>query len=325
TRRLVADLQSTAGVTVTAIASRQEERARWYAEQYGIKVGTSSYADLLERDDVDAVYIALPPALHLEWAIAAAEAGKAVLCEKPVVTSLSDFLRLAEVCKQKEQRWLDATGWLYHPRTAAIAERIEGGKIGQLRHVTTAVSFFEPFQTNDHRLNRSLGGGCLLDLGWYAVGLAVWSLGQPRQVYATAIERDGVLFRVTALLAFDQQWTATINCGYDTSTRKWCEIAGDQGSIVCDDFTRPWPEKPARFWIHDRAGSVEQEQFQGHQEKAMIETFVGQDPLTVFHRQAMLTQMTLDAIARSLSSGTAEPVVTGQRSSTDEGEAPPCA
>lgn len=310
TRRLVADMQSTPGVTVTAIASRQGERARWYAEQYGIAVGTSGYADLLAREDVDAVYIALPPAFHREWAIAAARVGKAVLCEKPLATSLADCYRIADACNKQQQRWLDATGWLHHPRTAAISKAIGKGTLGELRHVSAAVSFFEPFQTQDHRLDASLGGGCLLDLGWYAVGVAVWALGEPLEVQATAIDRDGVLFRVSAMLSFEHQRTATINCGYDTTTRKWCEIAGDQGSIVCDDFTRPWPEKPARFWIHDRAGSAEQQQFSGNQETVMIERFAGQESLTAFHRQAMLTQATLEAIMRSLSSGNPEPIAT---------------
>ena len=81
TRRLVADLQSTDNVSVTAIASRTDERARWYADQYGVANAVTGYQQLIQRDDVDAVYISLPPSMHAEWSIAAADAGKHVLCE----------------------------------------------------------------------------------------------------------------------------------------------------------------------------------------------------------------------------------------------------
>ncbi|QEG42284.1 Gfo/Idh/MocA family protein [Roseimaritima ulvae] len=307
TRRLVADLQSTPGVQVTAIASRDAERAAWYAQQYGVATGLCGYQALLDAADVDAVYIALPPSLHAQWAIAAAAAGKHLLCEKPLATNHADALAIAEACRAGGVRWLDATGWLHHRRTAAFSERAHDGELGKLRHISTAVSFFEPFQSGDHRLVASLGGGCLLDLGWYAVGLPIWFAGQPQAVMASGIYQQDVLYRVTAMLWFDHDVTATVSCGYDTTTRKWFEVAGDSGSIVCDDFTRSWAERKPRFWTHDRTGSAQAHEFEDHQEQHMIQSFVDKSiDLSPWQRQALLTQQTLDAMLRSIASGQRE-------------------
>ena len=114
TRRLVADLQSTDDVSVTAIASRTEDRARWYADQYGIANALTGYQTLLDRDDVDAVYISLPPSLHHQWAVAAADAGKHLLCEKPLALNKKEAVEIQSAAARNKVRWLDATGWLHH-------------------------------------------------------------------------------------------------------------------------------------------------------------------------------------------------------------------
>jgi predicted dehydrogenase len=301
TRRLVADLQSTAGVTVTVIASRDDSRAKWFADQYGIANGVGSYEVLLNREDVDAVYIALPPALHTHWSIQAANAGKQILCEKPLALRADDVNAIISACEQRTVRWLDATAWLHHERTAAIREILNSGRLGNIGHISTAVSFFRPFQSGEHRLDASLGGGCLLDLGWYCTGLMRFvTRSMPREVFASAVFERDVPIRVQALLWFDNGITATLSCGFDTATRKWCEVAGEVASIVCDDFTRPWLDKPARIWIHDAAGTVEKIEYQGSQERAMISRLIGDEPLDEYWSQARHTQMILDALQRSI-------------------------
>ena len=301
TRRLVADLQSTESVAVTAIASRDAQRARWYADQYGIAAAIGSYDELLDREDVDAVYVSLPPSLHAQWSIAAAERGKDVLCEKPLAVSAHEAWAIDAACRRAGTRWLDATGWLHHGRTAAFTQWIAGGRLGSLRHITASVSFNRPFQSGEHRLRADLGGGCLLDLGWYAAGLVRFAAGRlPESVAADAVQCQGVPYRVTAMMRFEDDLSATISCGYDTATRKWCEIAGSDASIVCDDFTRPWPDKPARCWIHEATGNVQQESFEGHQEREMIAALISPEPLAPLHAQALQTQHLLDALAESI-------------------------
>jgi predicted dehydrogenase len=308
TRRLVADLQSTPGVSVTAIASREAARASWCGSEYGIANTVEGYDTLLKSDLVDAVYIALPPSIHAQWSIAAAQAGKHILCEKPLATSLEEATSIASAASAASVRWLDATAWLHHPRTVAMRQMVADGQIGKVQHISAAVSFFEPFQDNDHRRHADLGGGCLLDLAWYAAGVAIAVAGPVRKAFASTSLRDGAVFRVSGMLWFDNNVTATLNCGYDIATRKWMEWAGDQASIICDDFTRPWADRPPRLWIHNRAGNVASHQFAGSQERLMIETLAGDADLTAFHLQALHTQASLDAMIRSATSEQVESV-----------------
>ena len=188
TRRLVADLQSTEGVQVTAIASRSAEKARWYADQYGIAAAVEGYAELLKRDDVDAVYISLPPSLHAQWMMASAQSGKHVLCEKPLAISADQAEQASAACQAAAVRWLDATGWLHHQRTDAFRSWLDQDRLGKIGHISAAVSFYRPFQSDDHRLDPALGGGCLLDLAWYCGGLIRFVAGKlPSKVFADAI------------------------------------------------------------------------------------------------------------------------------------------
>ncbi|MGI9473459.1 MAG: Gfo/Idh/MocA family protein [Rubripirellula sp.] len=304
TRRLVADLQSTDGVEVTAIASRTSERARWYADQYGIAAAVEGYDQLLKRDDVDAVYISLPPSMHAEWSIASANAGLHVLCEKPLAMTAEQAVAIDDACRQRNVRWLDATGWLHHPRTEAFQTSIASDRLGRLGHISAAVSFYQPFQSGDHRLDASLGGGCVLDLGWYACGLVRFAAGHlPTQVAADVVLIDGVPQRLTATLWLPDNVTATVSCGYDTATRKWFEVAGSSASLICDDFTRPWADRPPRCWIHDASGKVESQTFEGSQERQMISRLIGDEPLDRWQNAAIDTHRILDAVERSVAEG----------------------
>ena len=308
TRRLVADLQSTPGATVTVIGSRDPARAQWSGAEYGVPHAVAGYENVLLHPEVDAVYVALPPSLHTPWCLEAAAAGKHLLCEKPLATTAAEALAIDSACRNHNVRWLDATAWLHHERTAAMRGWLTDGTLGSLRHVSVAISFFEPFQNGDHRLDPDLGGGCLLDLGWYAVGCAIAAAGPPRKVFATTLLRGEVVIRSSGVVWFDNDVTATVHCGYDVATRKWCEWAGDQASVVCDDFSRPWNDRPPRVWIHNRAGEVVSHSFQGSQERNLVAKLISAEPLESFQLQALRTQAALEAMNRSSQSGTVESI-----------------
>lgn len=301
TQRLVADLQAVQGVSVTAIASRATQRARDHAKRYGIEHAVTGYDALLERDDVDAVYIALPPSLHAPMTIAAANAGKHVLCEKPLGLNADEVRKMLSACDAAGVRFLDATAWLHHDRTRSMTDVLRSGSLGPIRHVSASVSFINSMGDHEHRMQAELGGGCLLDLGWYAAGMARYVMdAPPLSVKAQGVFRNGVPVRVTGMMRFSGEVWSTLSCGFDTATRRWFEIAGRDASIVCDDFTRPWPDKPARYWIHDTTGSVGTHTFDGSQEQAMIVTLVSNADLSPFHQQALQTQAILDALQESL-------------------------
>ncbi len=296
-KRLVAAMQATDGVLVTAIASRTAARASWYAQQYGIQRSFGTYEEILRSEEVDAIYLPLPPALHAPWAEQVALAGKHLLCEKPLAISPTEAGQLDVTFRERGLQWLDATGWLHHERTQ-VMRKIVDERLGTLKHVSVAVSFFEPFQSVEHRLMPEMGGGCLLDLGWYAIGLGCWAVGGPPRIEAALGEqRQGVWTRVSALLRWPSGTTGMVNCAYDTTSRKWFEVAGEQASLVCDDFTRPWPDKPGSFWVHDRSGGVEREKFTGSQEVRMIaawrDAIAGTGDLRAYQEQALVTQATL--------------------------------
>ncbi len=299
TRRLIADLQSTEGVEVTAIGSRELGRAQWCADQHGIPNPVQGYENLIHRDDVDAIYIALPPSLHHPYSLAAAEHQKDLLCEKPLALNTKQIIEIDQAFQSN--RWLDATAWLHHPRTRAFSEWALDGTLGKISHLSAALSFYQPFQSNDHRLKHELGGGCLLDLGWYIFGFARFFAGNPpTAIYADTLNMGEVPQRLNAMLWFDNEITAGVSCGYDTATRKWFEVAGSTSSLICDDFTRPWHDRPTRCWIHESSGQVQSHTFEGNQERKMIETLIGNECLRSFQQQAIDTMKIIDAAEISI-------------------------
>ncbi len=264
------------GAAAAAVASRDAERARRWAAEHGVGRSHGSYGELLEDPGVDAVYIALPPALHAEWTLRAAEAGKHVLCEKPLAGSLAEAERMAAACRRAGVQLMDGVMWKHHARTAAMRGHIERGELGRLRRVTSAFTFcWDPFPEDDIRLSRELAGGSLGDLGWYCVGASLWAFDDlPTRVWATARYHRDVEVSLSGFLWFAGDRAASFDCGFDTLLRKWFEIAGTAGSLVCDDFTGPHDEAKPRYWAHDAAArSTEHIVPDAAQEVRMIERF----------------------------------------------------
>jgi predicted dehydrogenase len=268
------------GAELTLIASRDAERAAAWAAEHGALRSCGSYQAVLDDPEIDAVYIPLPPSMHREWTILAAEHGKHVLCEKPLALSSAEVLEMIAACRQNGVQLMDGVMWLHHPRTADMLRAIHSGELGTLRRVTSAFSFCWPeLPQNEIRLERKYGGGSLLDLGWYNVGATLWALGErPRRVSGSARwHRAGdVDMHFAGLMWFDDEdRTASFDCGFDTVARRWLEVAGTEGSLVCDDFVVPWQPEKLRFWTHDSQGSATQHTAPAPiQQVCMIEDFV---------------------------------------------------
>lgn len=235
---------------LVAIASRTKERATSWGQKHNVPVAYSSYKELLSDDTIDAVYIPLPPSMHAEWTIRAAELGKNVLCEKPLSANSDEAVVMAEACHQNSVQLMDGVMWVHHDRTKLMKQKLDS--LGDLRRVTAAFTFnWNSIPTNNIRAKPELGGGSLGDLGYYCVRAILWAFEElPIQVYATARYKVGVDFNFTGILWFEGERVATFDCGFDTGLRKWFEVAGTKASLVCDDFTVPKSEETARFWIH---------------------------------------------------------------------------
>ena len=314
--RVGAAIRQARGTELRAVASRSAERGTAWAAEHGAALSRESYAALLDDPQIDAVYIPLPPALHREWTIRAAERGKHVLCEKPLATNAAEAEEMAAACRAHGVQLMDGVMWLHHPRAAEMHQVFQNGDLGLLRRVTAAFTFFgSHLKEDDLRYDRALGGGSLLDLGWYCVGAALWAFeALPERVFATARYYRDVDVNLSGLMWFDQDRMASFDTGFDTSMRKWLEVAGTSGSLVCDDFTRPWnPEKP-RFWLHAAEGKVaEHVSAAPVQEVAMIERFSaivrGGNVDDWWPRFAVNVQRVCDALLESARSGKAvEPV-----------------
>lgn len=298
------------GAELAVVASRSAERAAEWAAEHGAHRSYGNYDALLDDDQIHAVYIPLPPSLHLEWVVRAAQRGKHVLCEKPLAMNAAEAEQMAAACREHGVQLMDGVMWLHHPRTAAMQQALCGGKISQLRRVTSAFSFhWDDVPMQDIRMQRELGGGCLGDLGWYCVGATLWAFGGlPRRVYGAARYLNDVDISFSALLWYEDDRMASFDCAFDTSPRKWFEIAGTHGSLVCDDFVNPWNTDKPRFWLHDADGkSTEHVSQPLIQEVCMIEDFctiVRSGKLDDhWPKTAIATQRVCDALDKSARSG----------------------
>ncbi len=268
-------IQSATNADLLAIASRCENKAREWAEVKGVPKYYGSYDSLLNDEEIDAIYIPLPPSMHAEWVIRSAEHGKHILCEKPIAANFSQALEMAHACREHKLQLMDGVMWVHHQRTAVMKQIIEKGNLGSLRRVASAFTFnWDQIPEDNIRTKKELGGGSLGDLGYYCVRAILWAFDDlPERVFATVRNKSGVDFNVTAMLWFQKDRMATFDCGFDTVLRKWFEISGTKGSIVCDDFTVPSSDE-ARFWLHDSRGQAAVHKIKDCvQEVNMIENF----------------------------------------------------
>ena len=240
--------QSTFG-TVEAIGSRDLERARSVAQSLGIGRAVGSYEALLNDPDIDAVYIALPNALHAEWTIRAAEAGKAVLCDKPLARSANDAARQIEACSKHGVSLMEGFMYRFHPQTRRVQEFIASGAIGQVREVRAhlSVNILRTFDASNIRYQAGLGGGALLDMGCYTVNISRMVFGSEpaRVVCSRHVDPTlGVDTSATGILEF-AEGVAMISCSFAADGQGTYTIVGTEGTIeVPRGVIRSWDTRP---------------------------------------------------------------------------------
>jgi D-xylose 1-dehydrogenase (NADP+, D-xylono-1,5-lactone-forming) len=224
-------------VEAVAVASRDPGRADAYARGREIERAHGSYEALLEDPDVEAVYISLPNSMHVEWSIRALEAGKHVLCEKPLSRRADDVERAFDAAERAGLHLMEAFMYRHNPQTPRLVELVKGGAIGRLRLVRAAFSF--PLgNPADVRLNAELDGGGLMDVGCYCVSGARLLAGEPVEVFGVQVESaSGVDELFTGTLRFPGDVLAEIDCGLVLPVRDELEAIGEEGSVFLDD---PW-------------------------------------------------------------------------------------
>ena len=234
---LIAGARGTDDAEIVAVASRSDAAARAFADLHGIPRAHGSYDALLADPAVEAVYVPLPNAMHVDWTVRALEAGKHVLCEKPLDRRPEQVQRAFDLAERQGLVLSEAFMWRHNPQTARLVELLDGGAIGEVRLVRASFSFPLAGDT-DVRLDPALDGGALMDVGCYCVSGARLVCGEPVSVSAEAVTGPtGVDLRLTGLLRFAGDVLATIDCGFDVAARAELEVVGSQGRIVLAD---PW-------------------------------------------------------------------------------------
>jgi predicted dehydrogenase len=218
----------------------------------------ATYEALLDDPDVDAVYIPLPNSLHREWVERAAAAGKHVLCEKPLATTVRDAEAMAEACARAGVTLLEAYMTPFHPRAQAIETLVSSGALGKLRFARAAFTGVLD-RHDDHRWRPEMGGGALFDIGIYCVAPLLAAAGRtPVRLAASAsLAPFGVEASFSGWLDFGDGFAAAIECSFDAPERQLLEFVGTEAAIHVDRAFTPCPDDTT-FTLRWRDGRCEQ-------------------------------------------------------------------
>ena len=238
-----------------AVASRSAERAEAFARERGLPRWHGSYEALLADPEVDAVYVPLPNSMHVEWSIRALEAGKHVLCEKPMSRHPDDVARAFDVAEREGRVLMEAFMWRHHPQLERARELVAAGEIGRLCMIRAAFSFAGK-PPEDVRMQRALEGGGLMDVGCYCIsGCRALTGAEPERVYGEQVlGGDGVDVAFAGTLRFPAEVLGVFDCGMSYVARDELEAIGDEGSLFLDD---PWHGREAVIEVRRPDGTVE--------------------------------------------------------------------
>ena len=254
-QKVIPGIQAAPNCEVVAIGGRDADRTRAVADDCGIPTAYGSYEALLEAPDVDAVYVPLPNHLHAEWTNPAAQAGKHVLCEKPLALDAAEAQTIVDACDAAGVLLMEAFMYRLHPTWRTVVELVRSGRIGTLTTVQSWFSYFNDDPTNIRNI-AEYGGGALMDIGCYPVNLSrLLFAGEPERVSA-AITRDpssGVDVVTAGVLEF-AGGTSSFCCSTRTEPDQRVHVYGTDGIITLEiPFNIP-PDRPTR--IHVTAGGA---------------------------------------------------------------------
>jgi xylose dehydrogenase (NAD/NADP) len=235
-RRFLPGARAADNVHVLAVASRDPASAERYAREHEIERGYG-YDELLADPEIEAVYIPLPNSMHVEWTVRALEAGKHVLCEKPLSRHPGEVERAFDVAQRCERLLMEAFMYRHNPQTKRLSELIDAGTVGRVRMIRSSFSFFTDDSANV-RLQTGLDGGALMDVGCYCVSATRLLAGEPERVSAEQVlGGDGVDVAFAAVMRFPDDVVAHFDAGLALSGRDELEVVGERGALFLDD---PW-------------------------------------------------------------------------------------
>ena len=309
-QKVIPAMQHGAHTEVVAIASRSVDKARDMARHLGIPRWHGSYEALLADPDVDAVYNPLPNDQHVLWSIRALEAGKHVLCEKPIGMSAAEGRDLVEAARRQPRlKVMEALMYRHHPQWRKAKELVETGQIGELRAIQVFFSFYNDDPGNI-RNSSSKGGGALMDIGCYATSLSRWLFNaEPQRVFGLLVNdpRFGVDRLVSAILDFGVG-DATFTCSMQIAHFQRSHLAGTEGHIELSQAAfNPPNDRPCVIRLM-RGGKMEQLKLEvcdqyGIMADRFAEAILNRAPVPVPLEDAVRNMEVIDAIVASGCSG----------------------
>lgn len=301
---LIHPARRTPGAQVAAVAARDPARARAFAQRHGIARVHPDYAALLADPKVDAIYNPLPNSLHGEWSIRALQAGKHVLCEKPLAANAQEAAQMRDAAQSAGCVLMEAFHYRYHPLTARLLEIIRNGELGTIRHVEAHMA--APLvRRGDIRYRYDLAGGATMDMGCYTIHLLRTLTGaEPEVIAAQAKLRGSKLDRAMAAdLRFPDGTTGRIVCSFWSSTvlSIQAHVRGDRGDLrVLNPFL------PHLFhWLTVRAGGkTRHERITGestytYQLRAFLDAVQTGAPFPTSPEDAVANMQVIDAVYRA--------------------------
>ena len=291
-------------VELVGVAGRDRARAEAYAKEWEIPRAYGSYEALLADDEIEAVYISLPNNLHVEWSIRSLEAGKHVLCEKPLAKRAAEVERAFDAAARAGRLLSEAFMYRHNPQARRLVELVDGGAIGDLRVVRSCFSFTVGDPQNI-RLRPELDGGALMDVGCYCVSGSRLLAGEPQHVFGRQlIGATGTDAVFTGLLSFPGDVFALFDCGTMLPTRDELEAIGTEASLFLDD---PWHGRRPVIELR-RSGGVERIELERVDNyrlelENVSDAIRGEGELLLGREDAVANARAIEALASSAESG----------------------
>jgi predicted dehydrogenase len=251
-RRFVPAVQASRNGEVIAVASRTLEKAQTFAGERNLPKAYGSYEELIADPDIDAIYNPLPNSEHAEWSIRCAEAGKPVLCEKPLARDAAEAQKMVDAFTARNILFAEGFMYRFHPQTVRVKEMVDSGAVGDLTSLSAAFTFHIRSEDNI-RLNKELAGGGLMDVGCYCVNVMRLMTGEEPQL-AAALAHDGntgVDEQFAGALLFPSGAVGHFDCGIRTFRSHTYELRGTGGRILVErGFTMEATDSHIIRWWH---------------------------------------------------------------------------
>jgi D-xylose 1-dehydrogenase (NADP+, D-xylono-1,5-lactone-forming) len=236
-RKVIPGARESPKVNLAAVASRDQGKAEAYAKEWNIERAYGSYDELLADPEIEAVYISLPNTMHCEWSIKSLEAGKHVLCEKPMTRHTAEIEEAFDVADRTGRILSEAFMYRHNPQTKRLKQLVDDGAIGELRLIRSVFSY-SLYDADNIRLRTDVEGGALMDVGCYCVSGSRLLGGEPELVHGHAwFGSSGTDWVFTGSLRFAGDVLAIFDCGTAMPERDELEAIGSEGSLFLDD---PW-------------------------------------------------------------------------------------